>query len=139
VKDLVGTGRDGHEAKKCKKGADDDGDIGKTSAGGDEKDFGSVSSEGKTVYVRTRVRIVSSYEQRLDLQRARELVYKSLDAADHAEVKRHALMTEGKPLMPDLEMAMTKGEAAAVPVLDWSLKLGSLDGTSKPMMNVPKM
>jgi len=66
-------------------------------------------------------------------------VYKSLEAADHAEVKRQALMTDGKPLMPDLEMAMTKGEAAAVPVLDWSLKPGSLDGTSKPIINVPKI
>ena len=49
-----------------------------------------------------------------DLQRARELVYKSLEAAEIAEIKRQALMTEGKPLMPDLDMAMTKGEAAAV-------------------------
>ena len=66
-------------------------------------------------------------------------MYKSLEAADHAEVNRQALMTEGKPLMPDLEMAMTKGEAAAVPELVSSPKPGSLDGTSRPMMNVPKI
>lgn len=66
-------------------------------------------------------------------------MYKSLEAADHAEVKRHALMTEGKPLIPDLEMAMTKGEAAAVPLCNGSFRLGSLDGTSKPMTNVPRI
>jgi len=66
-------------------------------------------------------------------------VYKSLEAADHAEVNRQALMTEGKPLMPDLEMAITKGEAEAVPEVVWSLKPGSLDGTSRPMTNVPKI
>jgi hypothetical protein len=75
----------------------------------------------------------------LYLQRARELVYKSLEAADHAEVNKHALMTEGKPLIPDLEMAMTKGEAAAVPLCNGSPKPGSLDGTSRPMMNVPRI
>lgn len=79
------------------------------------------------------------HDQRLDLQRALELVYKSLEAADHAEVNRQALMTEGKPLMPDLEMAMTKGEAAAVPLCDALSKAASFDGTSKPMMKVPKM
>jgi len=86
--------------------------------------------------------VISGYDvshHMWDLQRARELVYKSLEAADHAEVNRQALMTEGKPLMPDLEMAITKGEAAAVPVLFSSLKPGSLDGTSRPMMNVPKI
>ena len=75
----------------------------------------------------------------MDLQRARELVYKSLEAAEIAEIKRQALMTEGKPLMPDLDMAMTKGEAAAVPLCVLSLKAGSLDGTSKPMTNVPNV
>ena len=66
-------------------------------------------------------------------------MYKSLEAADQAEVKRQALMTEGSPLIPDLEMAMTNGEAAAVPLCVLSPKLGSLDGTSKPMTNVPRI
>lgn len=50
-----------------------------------------------------------------NVQSARELVYNWLVAADHAEVKRQALMTEGSPLIPALLMAMTKGDAAAVP------------------------
>ena len=40
--------------------------------------------------------------------------------------------------MPALEMAITKGEAAAVPLLFESLKPGSFDGTSKPMTRVPR-
>ena len=75
-------------------------------------------------------------KRKLNVQSARELVYKSLEAADHAEVNKQALMTEGNPLMPDLVIAMTKGEAAAVPL--FAPRPGSLDGTSKPIVNVPR-
>ena len=73
------------------------------------------------------------------VQSARELVYKSLEAADHAEVNKQALMTEGKPLIPALLMAMTKGEAAAVPLCPFSLRPGSLDGTRTPITAVPRI
>jgi len=67
--------------------------------------------------------------------KARELVYKSLEAADHADVNRQALMTDGSPLIPERWMAITKGEAAAVP--DFKLRPGSFEGTKSPIINVP--
>lgn len=36
------------------------------------------------------------------IQRARELIYVSLEAADQAEVSRQALIKEGSALIPDL-------------------------------------
>jgi len=91
---------------------------------------------------------------------ARELVYKSLDAADQAEVRRHAFMscrdqpfsvcisgksevpahkdkkrTPGRNLMPERLMAMTKGEAAAVPFA--KARPGSFEGTSRLMTQIP--
>ena len=44
-----------------------------------------------------------------DIQSARELVKRSLDAADQAEVSRQALIREGRPLIPALEM-LKQGE-----------------------------
>jgi hypothetical protein len=92
------------------------------------------------------------------LQSARELVYKSLDAADQADVKRQALIilneeslsillnlfqgqvhTDGNALIPARSMAMTKGDAAAVPEVELKLSPGSLDGTRRPMIRVPQM
>lgn len=71
------------------------------------------------------------------LQRARELVYKSLDAAEVVEVRRAALMTEGRPLIPAVLIAMTNGDFAAVDVS--KLRPSAFDGTSKPMMMTPPM
>lgn len=45
--------------------------------------------------------------------RAREEVYKSEDPADQAEDRRQALMTLGRPLIPDRVIAITKGDPAA--------------------------
>lgn len=67
---------------------------------------------------------------------AREDVYRSDDAADHAEVSSAALITEGRPLIPARRIAMTNGEPSAVPLCARS---GSLEGTRSPMMNVPVM
>lgn len=50
----------------------------------------------------------------MDLQRARELLYTSLQAADQAEESRAALMTEGRPLIPAALIAMTNGDLAAL-------------------------
>jgi hypothetical protein len=84
---------------------------------------------------------------------ARELVYRSLEAADQAEVKRHALIiyglfspnsiglsrprTAGRALMPERLIAITKGDAAAVPLP--KARPGSFEGTSKPMIVTPPM
>ena len=75
----------------------------------------------------------------LDLyaHRARELLYKSLEAADQADVRRAALMTEGKPLMPAVLIAITKGDLAAV--LACRFKSGLVYGTSKPITVTPPM
>jgi len=67
--------------------------------------------------------------------RAREDVYKSEDAADQADVRRAALMTDGRPLIPAARMAMTNGEENA---FDLRPRSGLVCGTSKPMMNVPR-
>lgn len=45
--------------------------------------------------------------------------------------------TEGKALIPDRLMAMTNGDDAAVPPL--RARPLELDGTSKPMIVVPRM
>jgi hypothetical protein len=70
-----------------------------------------------------------------DLQRARELQYKSLDAADHADVSKAALIAEGSPLIPAILIAITNGDLAAV--LVFKFRSESLYGTSKPMMVTP--
>ena len=67
----------------------------------------------------------------------RELVYKSLEAADHAEVSSAALMTDGRPLMPAVLIAMTKGDLAAVEVLRF--RSGWLYGTNNPIIVTPPM
>ncbi len=64
-------------------------------------------------------------------------MYRSEDAADHAEVKRAALMTDGRPLIPAVLIAMTKGDFAASEVV--RLRSGWLDGTRRPMMMTPPM
>lgn len=46
-------------------------------------------------------------------------------------------LTDGNALIPAFSMAMTNGDEAAVLVA--SCNLGSLEGTSNPMMNVPPM
>ena len=77
----------------------------------------------------------------------------SLEAAEGADVIRQALMilssvrrmnkyrlgllTEGSAFIPARSMAITNGEAAAVPVPARS-KPGELDGTSKPITAVPR-
>ena len=68
---------------------------------------------------------------------ARELVYRSLDAADQADVKSAALMTEGRPLIPAVLIAITKGELAAVEVS--RRRSGFEEGTRRPMMVTPPM
>jgi hypothetical protein len=45
--------------------------------------------------------------------RERAATHRSELAADQALVRRAALTTEGKPLMPERAMAMTKGDLAA--------------------------
>ena len=55
-----------------------------------------------------------------------------------SRISRTAL-TEGSALMPERLMAMTKGDAAAVPWAEARLRPGSVEGTRRPMMNVPKM
>ena len=55
-------------------------------------------------------------------QSARELVYRSEEAADTADVMRAALMIEGKALMPAVFIAMTNGDFAAFDVV--SIKSG---------------
>ena len=47
----------------------------------------------------------------------------------------HALMMCGRTVMPARVIAMTYGEAAAVPVLD--MRSGSLYGTSMPVTRIP--
>ena len=64
-------------------------------------------------------------------------MYKSLEAADQAEVKRAALMTDGSPLMPAVLIAMTKGDFAASEVL--RLRSGLVEGTRRPIMITPPM
>ena len=64
-------------------------------------------------------------------------MYKSLDAADQAEVKSAALMTDGSPLIPAFLIAMTKGDFAALDSL--RLRLGLFEGTSRPIMVTPPM
>lgn len=60
---------------------------------------------------------------------------KELDA-ESAEVKTAALMIDGSTLIPAREMAMTYGDSAALPVS--ASKFGSLKGTSKPVMRIPR-
>lgn len=45
-------------------------------------------------------------------------MYRSLEAADRAEVSNAALMTDGRPLIPAVLIAMTKGDLAAVEVFN---------------------
>ena len=71
-----------------------------------------------------------------NLQMALLLVYKSLLAALHALVNSAALIKCGRPLIPAFEMAITNGDEAAVP--SERLSEGLLEGTSSPMMNVPR-
>lgn len=73
----------------------------------------------------------------IDVQMARELVYKSEDAADQAEVRRAALMTDGRPLIPACLIAMTNGDFAAFEVVNE--RSGWLKGTRRPMIKVPPM
>jgi len=53
------------------------------------------------------------------------------------EVRRQALITDGKPLIPAVLMARTKGDAAAV----FSVRLSpsELEGTKRPMIVTPRM
>ena len=83
-------------------------------------------------------------------------MYISLEAADAADVMRQALITlykiefrqnqenisipptEGNDLIPARSIAITKGEAAAVPFVEARFKPGELDGTRRPMTVVPR-
>ncbi len=83
-------------------------------------------------------------------------MYISLEAADAADVMRQALitlckielrqnqesiptlLTEGNDLIPARSIAITKGEAAAVPFVEARFKPGELDGTRRPMTVVPR-
>jgi len=73
----------------------------------------------------------------MDAHSARELVNRSLDAADHAEVRSAALITDGNPPIPAFRIAITNGEADAVPAAPPELSAGSLEGTRSPMTVVP--
>ena len=64
-------------------------------------------------------------------------MYRSLDAADRADVKSAALMTDGRPEMPAVLMAITKGDFAAVEA--FKLRSGWFEGTRRPMMVTPPM
>jgi hypothetical protein len=56
---------------------------------------------------------------------------------EKAEVRTQALMIDGKALIPSRLKAMTNGdEAAVVPVA--ASNCGSFEGTSIPMMIIPK-
>lgn len=68
---------------------------------------------------------------------ARDEVYKSEDAADHAEVRSAALITDGRPLIPAVLIAITNGDLAAVE-LD-KARSGWFDGTVNPITNVPRI
>ena len=46
-------------------------------------------------------------------------------------------MTEGRPLIPAVLIAMTKGDFAASDVVSW--RSGWLEGTRRPMMVTPPM
>jgi hypothetical protein len=80
-------------------------------------------------------------------------VNKSLDEADHADVSKQTLisyskavrncrlqkesgswLTEGRPLIPAAEIAITNGDAA---VPEFNLSDVLLDGTRRPMTKVP--
>lgn len=56
---------------------------------------------------------------------------------DAPEVRRQALIKDGRPLIPAFLMAMTKGDAAAV----FSVRLspGELEGTKRPITVTPQM
>ena len=47
------------------------------------------------------------------------------------------VLTDGRALIPAFWIAITKGEEAAVPSA--RLSLGSVEGTRRPMMNVPRI
>ena len=64
-------------------------------------------------------------------------MYRSLQAADHADDMKAAFTTEGKPLIPASLMAITNGDFAAVETD--SCRSLSVDGTSRPTMKVPPM
>jgi len=83
-------------------------------------------------------KILGAFPEAAKPYNALELVYKSLEAADHAEVKRHALIIEGRALMPARSIAMTKGEAAAVPFPSFKSRPSEFDGTRRPIINVPR-
>jgi len=53
------------------------------------------------------------------------------------EVRRQALITDGKPLIPAVWIAMTKGDAAAF--LSVRLSPGEFEGTKRPMTVTPPM
>lgn len=69
--------------------------------------------------------------------KARELVYRLLLAADHADVNIAAFTTDGRPEMPAFPIAITKGDEAAVPSA--KLSPGSSAGHMSPITNVPRI
>ena len=122
---------DTHVRKRGEERAEDERDNRKAAFRDLGEDLGRVARESETVLSRRR-----KYYHRIcasdHLQRARELVYRSLDAADHAEVRSAALMTEGRPLIPAVLIAITKGDPAALEVVSW--RSGLSEGTSREMM-----
>lgn len=69
-------------------------------------------TQGRPFWVHL-VKTLGARRERARPYRARDEVYKSEEAADQADVKRQALTIEGKALIPDRLMAMTKGDPAA--------------------------
>lgn len=61
--------------------------------------------------------------------------YKSLEAADHAEVRITAFKIEGRYLIPARLIAITNGDDEALEEL--RLNNGLLEGTSNPMTKTP--
>ena len=57
--------------------------------------------------------------------------------SDAPEVRRHALIKDGRPLIPASLMVMTKGDAAAVFLV--RLSPTELEGTKRPMIMTPQM
>jgi len=66
---------------------------------------------------------------------ALELVYRSLEAAEQAEVMSAALITDGNPLIPAALTAMTKGDDAVLV----RLSPAEFEGTKRPITAVPQM
>ena len=68
--------------------------------------------------------------------RIREAQKRNELLAEKAELKIAALMIEGSVLMPARLIAMTYGDSAALPTSE--RRFGSLNGTRRPVMKIPR-